>query len=150
MVGRDIDQPTNQSFRVCEVSLATLKVATNIHFNASEESANVVRKLVESATSLCMLFASLKYMANLPEETLDTARETSSEGEHCVAQESGYYRRGKGNLTLIEKERSIQASTLTERNGRSGKLSAVSQRGETRMRDSPREQVIREQTRRMV
>ena len=27
-VGRDIDQPTNQSFRVCEVNFSTLKVAS--------------------------------------------------------------------------------------------------------------------------
>ena len=38
----------------------------------------MICKLMESANHLCTLFTSLKHMDNLPEEPINTARETSS------------------------------------------------------------------------
>ena len=38
----------------------------------------MICKRIESVNHLCKLFVSIKYMDNLPEETLDTAREDSS------------------------------------------------------------------------
>ena len=59
----------------------TLRTKTgedNITFNASEKADSMICKLIESANHLCILFSSLKYMHSLPEDTLNTARETSS------------------------------------------------------------------------
>ena len=61
----------------CRTSIKTKGDTYYIHCNASEQSISMLGKLIESVNHLCILFATIGYTDDLPEQTLDTARKTA-------------------------------------------------------------------------
>ena len=60
------------------VICANKQVMNNMHINASDQSISMISKLIESANHLCMLFASIKHMADLSEQSPNVAKQDSS------------------------------------------------------------------------
>ena len=61
------------------------KGGESLHVNSSEQSVGIIRKLMGSSKHWCMLYATVKYVADLPETTIDVARRNTSASVQVVS-----------------------------------------------------------------
>ena len=110
----------------------------SIHSNASMETANRMFKLIESVTFLCILLVVMKYMDDLPEETLIEAQESNTAQvkptprvrESCACSRSNRPSRSDKPLARTKKKKGTSTHDCTV--GRRVALRAQSNRHHTR------------------
>ena len=98
---------SSQERRFWSRVIVTRNGKSNIHFNSSEQSVSTSCKLTESSNHLCMHHATMKYLTDLLQQTLDVARRAS----HAQSRSDVL---AEGNLMFAHEENETSKNNRTQ------------------------------------
>ena len=124
-IGHDTDQPTNQSFRVCKVNLATPKVAMNKQYSVEEYGQHVLGSAHERS-KLSMPDTTEQQVELPPNGKQRTQAKTKTEKQKIVVTSKVLQRRviQSQNMTSPRKAKASLGPRLQNKDSKHGKSAA--------------------------